>query len=412
MAFSIGRVGLSTPSLSMPTSLRFDGDSTQMAGIFRSTSAAQAIVVRDQIRGLVGNVDEPVVPVFFDSTYATHNGLYRIDAASVDVQPGDGAQWICRWQVTATRVTTYQSPVLESRIVVGLLTNAHGVASSTARCEFGAVSPVTEVAPNSTTYLDVVDTLTSADGPVDVLAYKPAAFTTGQGTLRYSVTLADWYDGGCKITAAGDTVVGRQVVDSPTSWSMTNGLVTVSASASVGELDVSHYDGSAYDTAKTFKINGSTTAGDVNGFHHMAVLRNGPEATTVRLGLKNPGGQTANADVTIRRGSRWVQVLITSAIVDTWGIKRSSTEAATALTGGIRATSNDASGNRFLLAIPVATTNDLVNGGVRLTSAALRALVGIGSEVAGSSASGSFTAQNQIYRFLGATYETVNVVGR
>jgi hypothetical protein len=137
-------------------------------------------------------------------------------------------------------------------------------------------------------------------------------------------------------------------------------------------VDLSSF-GSAYDTAKTFKINGAATAGDVNGFHHMAVLRNGPEATTVRLGLKNPGGQTANADVTIRRGSRWVQVLITSAIVDTWGIKRASNEAATAITAGIRATSNDASGNRFLLAIPVGTTNDLVTGGVRLTTAATRA---------------------------------------
>jgi hypothetical protein len=85
---------------------------------------------------------------------------------------------------------------------------------------------------------------------------------------------------------------------------------------------------------------------------------------------------------------------------------------ATAITAGIRATSNDASGNRFLLAIPVGTTNDLVTGGVRLTTAATRALVGIGSEVGGSGASGSFTAQNQVYRFLGATFETVNVVGR
>ncbi len=156
MAFSIGRVGASTPTLNMPTSIGFDGDNVQMSGLFRSSSAAQAIVVRDQLRGLAGNVDEPVVPVFFDSTYATLNGLYRIDSVSVDMQPGDGAQWIVRWQVSAFRVTTYQSPIIESRIVVGLLTNAHGVVNTTARCEFGAVSPATEAPPTPPPYLDVV----------------------------------------------------------------------------------------------------------------------------------------------------------------------------------------------------------------------------------------------------------------
>ena len=411
MAFSMGRVGVAAPLLNMPTSVNFTGDAIKLSGVFRSTSAAQAIVVRDQIRGLADNVDEPVVPFAFDSTYATLNGLYRIDGSTVDMQAGDGAQWVVRWQVDAMRVNTYQSPMIESPFVTGVLTNAHGVVVGTVRSEFGSPT-VTEVSPNSATYLDTVDTLTSADGSVDVLGYKPAAFATGQGVFRRAVALTSWYNGGCKIVAAGDTVIGRQVVDSPTSWSMTNGLVTVSASASAGQFDVAHYDGSQYDTAKTFKINGSTTAGDVSAFHHLAVLRNGPEATTVRLGLQNPGGQTASADVTIRRGSRWVQVLITSGVSDTWGIKRSSAEAATELTGGIRATANDASGNRFLLAIPVGTTNDLANGGVRLTAADTRVLVGIGSEVAGSGASGSFTAQNQIYRFLAATYETVVVVGR
>ncbi len=414
MAISIGRVGMTTPTLNDPTSLNLDGDQIAMSGLMQSTSVAQAIVLRDQIRGLANNVDEPVVPILFPSGYETYEGLYRIDTASASVPAGDGARGIVRWQLTATRVGSYQAPFVESRVVVAVLSNAHGVTATNARGEVGAPGVnLTEYSPQSGSLgLSTTDIITGADGAVFVASYDPSAMTNGTGVVRYTTTLPVWYYGGCRITAAGDIVVGRQCVDSPTSWSMTNGLVRISASSTVGYFDIEWYDGSQWDTVKTFVMTELVAAVDCSGFHHLTILRNGPEACTIRLGVNNGGGYTATADVTIRRGSRWVLVTITDVIQRKWGVKRGAVEAATALTGGIRATSNDAAGNRYLLAIPVATTNDLVNGKVNPTNVAYRTLVGIGCEVAGSSASGNFTAQLQLYRFLGQAFEVARVVGR
>lgn len=418
MTFSIGRVGYSSPTLAMPTSVQFNADQTKLSGITRSTSAAQAIVLRDQLRGLANNVDEPVVPITFDSTYASYSGMYRIDGVSSDMQAGDGSNWIVRWSVDATRVGSYQQAFSESRCVVACLTNAHGITTANAAGEVGApgsaasTSP-TEYSPNNAAVFDAQSIFDGADGTVFVGGLKTSVFTgaTVPAVVRYTVPLARWYIGGVRVQMAGDYVIGRQSVDSPTSWTIENSLVKISASSTAGAFDVSHHDGSQWDTAKVFAIF-APTAGTVNGFNHVGILRNGIEAVTIRLGLSNPGGYTAFADVTVKRGSRWVQVVVTSESGEFWGIKRTAVEAATGITGGIRATANDASGNRYLLSTPVAFTSDLVNGSIRTTAGTTRAFLGIGSEVAGSGAASPFTAQVQVYRFIGQAFETNRVVGR
>lgn len=418
MTFSIGRVGYSAPTLNMPTSVQFNADQTKLAGITRSTSAAQAIVLRDQLRGLANNVDEPVVPITFDSTYASYTGMYRIDGVSSDMQAGDGANWIVRWSVDATRVGSYQQAFSESRCVVACLTNAHGITTANAAGEFGApgsaasTSP-TEFTPNNATYFDAQSVFDGADGTVFIAGLKTSVYTglTVPAVVRYTVPLTRWYIGGVRVQMAGDYVIGRQAVDSPTSWTIENSLVKVSASATAGAFDVSHWDGSQWDTAKVFAVFGPV-AGTINGFNHVGILRNGIEAVTIRLGLSNPGGYSSFADVTVKRGSRWVQVSVSSDIGENWGIKRTAVEAATGITGGIRATANDASGNRYVLSTPVAFTSDLVNGSLRATSSANRVFLGIGSEVGGSGASSPFTAQVQVYRFIGQAFETNRVVGR
>ncbi len=412
MTVSIGRVGMAAPLLSDPTSIQHDPDEkVRFTGITRSTSKAQAIVLRDQLRGLGGNIDEPIVPILFtDSGLATYQGLYQIDSVSSTMEAGDAALWIVRWQMQATRVGSYQAPFVESRIVVATLTNGHGITGTNARGEVGAPGAnLTEYSTSPLNTLSTNDIITGADGAVFVATFDPTAYTNQSGVVRYTTTLANWYYGACRIIAAGDYVIGRQCVDSPTSWSMNNGLVRISASATTGYFDVEWYDGAQWDTAKTFVMNELVSAADCNGFHHLTILRNGPEATTIRLGISNGASATATADVTIR----WISVTMTDALpTRTWGIKRGTAEAATALTGGIRATSNDASGNRYLLSIPLATTNDLVNGKVNPTATAYRTLAGIGCEVGGTGAAGNFVAQLQLYRFIGQAYEVAKVVGR
>lgn len=414
MAITIGRVGAS-PTLDDPQSIEFDGERLRFTGLHRASTVANALVLRDQLRGLGGNVDEPVVPIFFtDSTYDILEGLYRIDGVQARLNETDAALGDVSWQLQATRVANYQSPVCESRLVMAKISNAHSV-SSAIRHEIGLPYLTSEVYPQGLT--DGSGILSTGDGgSITYLHYYPPGSasnpfeTSGVGALQWTTTLANWYSGGCKITVNGQTVVGRQSVDTPTSWQITNGLVRVSASATAGAWDIEWWDGSAWDTAKVF-LPFSYVGNNADGFWHIGVLRNGPEAATIRLGLSNPSGITCNVDLTIRRGTRWVTVVFSGTSAQ-WGVRRSSAEASTGITGGIRATSNDASGNRFILASPAAFTQDTANAAIWLTTAASRAIFGIGCEVGGSGAVSPFTAAAQVSRFFGPVHETVRVVGR
>jgi hypothetical protein len=96
----------------------------------------------------------------------------------------------------------------------------------------------------------------------------------------------------------------------------------------------------------------------------------------------------------------------------------STVEAATALTGGIRATANDASGNRYIIAgagngaaYPI--VNDLVNGGLYISgTSAVSMQVGIGCEILGSSATTPNVGARVLDQYFAVTNEVVRVVNR
>ena len=184
---------------------------------------------------------------------------------------------------------------------------------------------------------------------------------------------------------------------------------------SAGLLSVAHYDGSAWDTAKTYVVDyGGGDHDSLGGW--VTVLRNSPETATVRFGLDvDPGATLSPApylDLTLHRGAYHVEGYYWAGASGALGFRRSSVEAATALTGAIRATANDASGNRFIAGLAPATTNDLTNGYVNLTSAATGTSFMIGSEVGGSGAAGGNTAQNIVYQWLAAVKSRQLIVAR
>lgn len=96
----------------------------------------------------------------------------------------------------------------------------------------------------------------------------------------------------------------------------------------------------------------------------------------------------------------------------TWGLRRTSVEAATALTGGIRATSNDAAGHRYVISTPQAFTADLVNGAIDLNADSATFSFAAGIEVGGSTAVANDAAQRIIYEYMAATSERVVVASR
>lgn len=163
----------------------------------------------------------------------------------------------------------------------------------------------------------------------------------------------------------------------------------------------------------------------LNGWNSLAILRNDPEETIIRLSVATSQGNVAGIlylDLSLRRGDRLVRLYVTSSSLNyVFRLARDTTEAATAITyaavtlGGIRATNADGDGNRYVLLSyqAAAPVNDLANGAITQGGAALVADYAIGSEVAGANAQvGIDDAASLARQYLAAQVEEQRVVVR
>jgi hypothetical protein len=170
------------------------------------------------------------------------------------------------------------------------------------------------------------------------------------------------------------TVVGLQPRNLPTLWRMSNGLVKVTATTTAAktELDVSHHDGSQYETAIRYQLTQDTAyVAYALASTSFAVFANSADETRIQVG----SGTTAHAtlDVRLRRGSRGVECLFAHPTITDLGVRRGTNEPGTALTTacGLRATSTDGSGNKYVMATPqtLAGTDTATIGAMRVSSA-------------------------------------------
>lgn len=433
---SIGRAGLdSGVTIEDPQTQEINGDQITWTGFLASTSLAGAKALRQQLLGYVDNPDELWVPVVC-SWDPSLTGFYRVLSASVGGIPGVSyttqsadLMYNFPYSVTVEQVPGYAKPVTESTLVGALRTNVSAI-TATNMTAFGS-TPVGAIGVGGTgayafetrTSADGVDTFFALANPTLPINFQFALDPADPGTAD-----SNFYQSAAKIESQAldgstyRTVVGRNLpyrtnVFSPGhDWRISNGYVRVAPAVLTGAsnagcgITVSHFDGSVWDTAVGYTFTLATDNLTTRSFQQIAVLRNDPVAVSIRLNVQI-NNRAWTLDLTLRRGSRFVECRWSLDVAGVIIVARAANEAATAITGGIRATANDASGNRYVLAGAQAVTNDLVNG--KITSGSVTALdFMLGSEVTGSSATGQGTAQNQIYQWICAQSETYRLVGR
>jgi len=88
------------------------------------------------------------------------------------------------------------------------------------------------------------------------------------------------------------------------------------------------------------------------------------------------------------------------------------TVAGTNVTGGIRVTSNDANGNRVVMAMAAAHTTDTATTSIQNTSTATSGNFGLGVELGGSSAAAGNQAAQLVDQYFGAVSWRQRVVNR
>lgn len=416
--WTLGRVGLDVvaDSADAPATWTVSGDEVEFSGVLRASNASDARFLRLQLNGLVDNVDEPVVPFYWSEDASEWDGYYRVADASVGTVPLSlTAHWF-PFTVKMVRVADgFQAPMIESRLLGALRVNAHSITTANTIAWW---SPGASVYAVGRTVDGNLDVLTGAEG--DVFVYRDSSETAFDVSDTWYVAPTDYYDGSVRVELTGDAgttyraVIGRQIINLPQYWRLSNSLmrITSGATANEAEFSVSWYDGTQWETAKTFRLQtGPSGFADLDVPPvRVTILRNSPECCAIRVHYgKNDASPVYAVDYTLRRGSRYLEVFWPGMGTDDPGLALTSAEALTAITGGARATNNDAGGNKLVLAGTTAVTLDTTNGKIRCDNAD-PAVFMIGCAIGGTVGSGYGETQGIVYQWMAAVNEKQGLV--
>lgn len=411
MSMTIGRCAI-TEDPDAGT-LRQRGDVVSFSSVVNASSVDEMKARVQQLRGLMDNDDETVFP-FTWSEDSSFDGFYTdfvVEVADYATMLTNGA---CPFTITMRRVGGFTAPQFECIATTVVATNSHGLptVSSTGivalpYTDLQEASLPTSFAGGTNSGFLSGTTRTADDGLIrwcNPVNQTPFRFT-------WATSPAYYYEGSARFEQSfGGTYYalhGQQVRPVTSAWRIANGLVRVTVSSTT--ISVSHYDGSAWDTAKAYTLGGVTpTAPLLASVPSTRVIRNTPEEVVVRCVLKMEATVSSTVmDITLRRGCRWAAFSLASNYTSDWYINTSPNEAGTALTGGFRATATDAAGNRYVVGALAAQTNTLANGRLKLTTAATTFQFVIGSEV-GADGSG----QDMLNQYAQTVVENHRVVLR
>ena len=424
MALRLGRAGLDIP-LREPRSWSQSGPEVALEGLLTDVTSWELRLQREQLLGL-GHADEPVILVRSDSVPEL-DGFYIVDKVDVASPPGSFVYLALPWSAQLRRIGNWQQPLIEDYFLAWAV--PHGWGSGMPALQAFHYMPHTAQTHADAglvnvfnPYGGVANVRPSADGDMTYVTSDMTAqgLTNINTSLLWTVPLADYYRGDCRIEfdslndgTSWRRIIGRQLLNKPLQVRLSNGVVRLALGA--GTFTATWWDGAAWVSSKTwrFTVGGGTTS-TVSAWAQVGILRNTPEECSIRL-VADPASNVFRqlaADVTIKRGSRWVFVrtFTLSGGNHTWTMEGSVNEAATALKPGIHRTANDGSGNRWLLASNFGTTTDLANG--KLTSASLQqVLYAFGLELGGTGAVAPNTASAQFGEWYTGTQVAMRPVG-
>lgn len=390
----------------------------------RGTAAA----VRDRLMALVDSRDELVVPVTF-SEDTTVDGWYRLDGASVDYNAATLNDGYLSWSADLTRVGEGAMPQVEVVSSYGVITNGWSVTNTTLNSNKAVISGAPSTAYDGSNGYRGPDggSRVAETGTLNIFAAL-SGVPASPGTVihRWSIDPDDAYIGGCSLvgTYAGLSSVlclGRGMTPAAEGMIVSNGIVR--ATIASGVLKVQAYDSGSWVNVGpltwvfTISDGGSPSTLAWSQTARVTVLRNSPEEVSVRLlGASNLPAKYGRVwvDLTVKRGHRIVFVTVRSDVEIFWTVDPSTATACTNISGGMRQTNADASGNRFVLTggqsvTSNSTTGQLYNSGA---SGSYKFTVGIGTEFNGASAATIDTAVNVAQQFLAGPSETQRIVAR
>jgi len=246
---------------------------------------------------------------------------------------------------------------------------------------------------------------TSTDGTVTVYRDVPATADPLWGIAANSYLL-----GRSRVLVDGFERSGSNIRITPTNWEINNGLVRVTPLTSNGMLSISTWGGTAWESKAWHIARGGTTT-SLGNPEAATVIRNDIERCTIRLVKTNTAGRTY-VDLTLRRGSRFVEVYVQASVANTLGIYLHTVETATNViaSGYIHAAADDANGNRYIAGTSKTSTYTTNQGFSKASAIFLDAFIGHIHN--GAAAATGDAAADLMEQYIGATSEMTAVVTR
>lgn len=374
----IGRVGRDGEGpvvyLTAAESWSISGNSINVRGAIHAEDipkpmrVSHAIAVRDQLVGYRDNLDEPFVPVMWDLD-PTINGFYSVVGAEVDfLNSLSLTNGIFPFSVDLVKLSDFSFATVESVVRGWVRRNSHGFTSADALPWLGTPSSKSQ-------YMHGVpgngwsrQNRRTATGDVMIATSAAHSYISA-----YSMRPEDWLQGACSLeipyrsagcepsVGAWVAAVGQRVPLDPMAWRITNGIISIQpklhpSGVMIVELKYFAVDNSSklrwLPVVKRYEI--VSSAGTFDRYDFISVLRNSPEQVTLRIGGRVRDFDPATSgryfmDITLRRGSRFVQFYCQSDRPSLWDVTSYEAEPATMITGGIKASSPNADGSTYLV---------------------------------------------------------------
>jgi hypothetical protein len=261
------------------------------------------------------------------------------------------------WKVTLERVGSNSETDLQSRLTGAVRLNDFSLAG-----ERWHAPPIGHYGYYTGTTNATTMTRTGADGTITVYRSVPANISP-----RWGCDPSNYLSGRARVTTTGgQDVYGVDVPLSAAGWTLSNGLLNVTAGAS-STLDVQAYSGGGY-RSKLWNVSVAGSAASITSWDGATLLRNDPEMVIVRL-VKSLTPGRATLDLTLRRGSRFIEGYLQVGTAATLAVYRSTLETNTsfAASGYVTATADDSDGNAFAVGSARSFTAH-TNGGITKTA--------------------------------------------
>lgn len=330
------------------------GGTEYWPGSPRLLSEADVAAVAEDILGL----KDKFVPISFSSK-SGNNGYYIVTDSGVEHTRWAGEAQAAVWQMDLT----YQGPdaAIDVEARFSHVVRANGFALGGTRWHappIGHYAYYTGTTPPSGTVVRP-----TAYGNMTVFLSVPSGINPRWGCPVSSALL-----GRVTLVSAGIARAASGINVPTTTWVLDNGIVRVSPLAASGLLSIGVWNGAAYDS-KAWNVQRAGASIALSTFSAATVLRNDVEAVTLRLVRdRAPGRDTV--DLTLRRGSRFVEVLVQTDSSATLGVTLQSSETQTDNTasGYVVATGDDGFGDRYIAGSSKASVTAVAGGGVQKTA--------------------------------------------